>query len=344
MRAVILPRHGGPEVLELVGDHPDPVPGPDQVVVRVRAASVNRLDLHVRRGIPSLRLTLPHILGADAAGEVLEVGADVTEVAEGDRVLVNPGVSCGSCEACSVGEDSLCAEFRVLGEHLPGTYAERVAVPARNVARLPADFAWEAAAAAPLVFMTAWRLLVSRARVRPGEDVLILGAGSGVSTAAIQIAKLAGCTVFVTSSSDEKLRRAKALGADVLINYDTTPWSQAVWELTGKRGVDVVLDHVGQATFKDSVRALRKGGRLVSPGATTGPTVELDMRYLYWRQISVIGSTLASQREFEEVIKLVFMGRLKPVVDRVLPLPQAKEAHEILEAGRQFGKIVLSVD
>ncbi|HKZ89554.1 MAG TPA: zinc-binding dehydrogenase [Thermoplasmata archaeon] len=344
MKAVVFRAYGGPQVLEVDPRHPDPVPGPDQIILRVRAASVNHLDLFVRAGIPTLKLTLPHILGADASGEIASVGSDVTDLEVGERVVVNPGISCGVCEFCTTGDDPLCVDYKILGEHLPGTYAEQVAVPARNVVRLPTDFAWEAAAAAPLVFMTAWRLLVTRARIRPGEDVLILGAGAGVSTAAIQIAKLAGCTVFVTSSSEAKLEKAKALGADVLINYNEVPWSKAVWELTGKRGVDVVLDHVGSATFKDSVRSLRRGGRFVSPGATAGPLVELDMRYLFWRQLSILGSTMSSMREFEEVMKLVFMGRLKPVVDRVLPLEDAPKAHEVLEKGEQFGKIVLKVD
>jgi len=344
MKAVIMPRYGGPEVLEYVSDHPQPVAGPDQVVVRVRASALNHLDLFIREGIPTLKLQLPHILGADVAGQVAEVGSDVTDLEVGERVVVNPGIACGACEYCAIGEDSLCVDYRIIGEHLPGGYAEYVAVPARNVARMPSDFPWETAAAAPLVYMTAWRLLISRARVRPGEDVLILGAGSGVSTAAIQIAKLAGCTVYATSSSDEKLAKAKGIGADVLVNYRTMPWSQAVWELTGRRGVDVVLDHVGEATFKDSVRALRRGGRLVSPGATTGPMVELDMRLLFWRQISILGSTMASRREFEEVLKLVFMGRLKPVVDKSFPLREARLAHEYLGRGEQFGKVVLTVD
>ena len=344
MKAVVVPRYGGPEVLELVTNYPDPVPGPDQVVVRVHATSLNHLDLFVREGIPALKLTLPHILGCDAAGDIAEVGSDVTDIEVGERVVVNPGISCGRCEFCLTGEDSLCVEYRILGEHLPGAYAEKVAVPARNVLRIPTDLEYSAASAAPLAFMTAWRMLVTRARVRPGEDVLVLGAGSGVSTAAIQVAKLAGCTVFTTSSSDEKLRKAKALGADVLINYKTMPWSKAVWELTGKRGVDVIVDHVGEATFKDSVRTLRRGGRVVVPGVTTGATLELDARYLFWRQLSVLGSTMANQREFEEVMKLVFMGRLKPVVDRVFPLAKAREAHEHLARGDQFGKVVLAVD
>src|SRR3972149_6771930 len=271
MKAVVFRAYGGPQVLEVDPRPPDPVPGPDQIILRVRAASVNHLDLFVRAGIPTLKLTFPHILGADASGEIASVGSDVTDLEVGERVVVNPGISSGVCEFCTTGDDPLCVDYKILGEHLPGTYAEQVAVPARNVVRLPTDFAWEAAAAAPLVFMTAWRLLVTRARIRPGEDVLILGVGAGVSTAAIQIAKLAGCTVFVTSSSEAKLEKAKALGADVLINYNEVPWSKAVWELTGKRGVDVVLDHVGSATFKDSVRSLRRGGRFVSPGATAGP-------------------------------------------------------------------------
>jgi NADPH:quinone reductase-like Zn-dependent oxidoreductase len=330
-------------VLEVAADYPDPVPGPDQVVVRLHAAGLNRLDVFVREGIPTLKLALPHVLGADGAGHIAAVGSDVTDLEAGDRVVLNPGISCGRCEYCLRGEDSLCIEFKILGEHLPGTYAEQVAVPARNALKIPTDLGFEAAAAAPLVFGTAWRMLVSRAEVRPGEDVLILGAGSGLSTAAIQIAKLAGCTVFVTSSSDEKLQKAKALGADVLVNYKSTPWSKAVWELTGRRGVDVIVDHVGEATFKDSVRSLRKGGRMVVPGATTGPMIELDARYLFWRQLSILGSTMASRREFDEVMKLVFMGRLKPVVDRVFPLEQARMAHEYLDRGEQFGKVVLAI-
>ena len=270
-------------------DYPDPVPGPDQVVVRLHAAGLNHLDIHIREGIPTLKLTLPHVLGADGAGHISAVGSDVTDLEVGDRVVLDPGITCGRCEYCVRGEESLCADYKILGEHLPGTYAEQIAVPAQNAVKIPTDLGFEAAAAAPLVFGTAWRMLVTRAGIRPGEDVLILGAGSGLSTAAVQIAKLAGCTVFVTSSSDEKLHKAKALGADVLVNYKTMPWSKAVWELTGRRGVDVIVDHVGQATFKDSVRSLRKGGRVIVPGATTGPMLELDARYLFWRQLSVWG-------------------------------------------------------
>ncbi|MGI0149179.1 MAG: zinc-binding dehydrogenase [Thermoplasmata archaeon] len=343
MKAVVMSTYGGPDVLEVVPDYPDPVPGPDQVVVRVHAAALNHLDLFVRDGIPTLKLALPHILGSDAAGHVADLGSDVTDLEVGDRVVVNPGISCGRCEYCLKGEDSECVDYKILGEHLPGTYAEKVAIPARNALKIPTDMGFESAAAAPLAFMTAWRMLITRAKIRPGEDVLILGAGSGISSAAVQVAKLAGCTVFVTSSSDEKLQKAKALGADVLVNYKAMPWSKAVWELTGRRGVDVIVDHVGEATFKDSVRTLRKGGRVVVPGATTGSILELDARYLFWRQLSVLGSTMANQREFEEVLKLVFMGRLKPIVDRVFPLEEARAAHEYLGRGEQFGKVVLSI-
>ena len=343
MKAVLLPRYGGPEVLEYVEDRPQPVPGPDEVLLHVHAASLNHLDLTVRRGLPTLKLTLPHVLGADVAGEVAQLGAGVTGFEPGDRVIANPGLTCGRCEFCLAGDDSLCPEYRILGEHVPGTYTEYVAVPARNLLPIPVDMDWVTAAAAPLVFMTAWRALVTRAAIRPGEDVLILGAGSGVSTAAIQIAKLAGCTVYATSSSDAKLAKAKDLGADVLVNYKEMPWSKAIWELTGKRGVDVVLDHVGEATFKDSVRTLRKGGRLVIPGATTGDMPPLDLRRLFWRQLSILGSTMADRREFEDVMKLVFMGRLNPVVDKVFPLREATQAHAYLERGEQFGKVVLRV-
>ena len=343
MKAVVVPRYGGPEVLTFVEDQPEPVPGPDEVLLHVHAAGINHLDVTVRQGIPSLKITLPHIPGADVAGEVAKVGSEVTGFEPGDRVVANPGLSCGRCEFCVQGQDSLCADYKILGEHVPGTYAEYVAVPARNLLPIPVDMAWAPAAAAPLVFMTAWRLLVTRAAIRPGEDVLILGAGSGLSTAAIQIAKLAGCTVYTTSSSDAKLKRARELGADVGVNYHEMPWGKAIWELTGKRGVDVCLDHVGEATFKDSLRALRKGGRLVVPGATTGSLPQIDLRYLFWRQLSVLGSTMANQRELEEVMKLVFMGRLKPVVDRVFPLREAAAAHEYLEKGEQFGKVVLRV-
>ncbi|HYS72159.1 MAG TPA: zinc-binding dehydrogenase, partial [Thermoplasmata archaeon] len=282
MRAVAIQRHGGLEALELV-DLPKPEIGPDEVLVRVRACALNHLDLWVRGGLPGLKLTMPHVLGADVAGEVAAVGAAVSYPGVGTRVAVNPMLTCGECEWCIRGEQALCPDFQILGEHINGGYAEYVKVPARNTVELPTDFEYTEAAAAPLVFQTAWRMLVTRARVRPGESVLVLGAGSGVSTAAIQIAKLAGCTVFATSRSAEKLRRAKEIGADVLIDTSEMDFDRAVWELTAKRGVDVVVDHIGPATFAKSLRALARGGRLVFCGATSGPEATFDLRRSFYR-------------------------------------------------------------
>jgi NADPH:quinone reductase-like Zn-dependent oxidoreductase len=342
MKAVLFHEHGGPDVLRYE-DFPDPTLGPNDVLVRVEAVALNHLDLFVRQGWPGLKLPLPHILGADVAGEIAAVGDNVLDLDPGERVVLNPGLSCGECEYCVMGEDSMCVDYKILGEHVHGGYAQSVAVPARNVVRLPTDYPFVEAAAAPLVFMTAWRLLMTKASIRAGEDVLILGAGSGVSTAAIQIAKLAGCTVYVTSGSEEKLKKAKELGADVLINHGEMKFDRAIWELTGKRGVDVVLDHVGQATWKRSIRSLRRGGRMVVCGHTSGALVEVDVRYVYWRQIAIHGSTMASQREFDEVMRLVLRRKLRPVVDRTYPLEDAAEAHRRLEEAKQFGKVVLTV-
>jgi len=343
MRAVGFHEHGGLDKLVPL-DVPSPKAAAHEVLVRVKACALNHLDLWVREGLPGLKLTFPHIPGCDVAGEVAAVGPDVREPAVGARVAVNPGRWCGTCEWCVRGEHPLCPEYRIMGEHFPGGYAEYVAVPAANCVELPTDFEFVDAAAAPLVYQTAWRALIKRARIRPGEDVLILGAGSGVSTAAIQIAKYAGCTVFATSSSEEKLRRAKEIGADVLINYREMEFEKAVWELTGKRGVDVVLEHVGEATFEKSTRALAKSGRLVFVGATTGPAAKFDLRRAFWRQVNLMGSTMGSQTDFEDVMKLVFRRKLRPVVDRTFPLEQARDAQERLAKGEQFGKIVLTVD
>ena len=343
MRAVGFREHGGLDKLEVL-DVPKPEVRAGEVLVRVKACALNHLDLWVREGLPGLKLTFPHIPGCDVAGEVAAVGPHVAYPEAGARVAVNPGRWCGACEWCVRGEHPLCPEYRIMGEHFSGGYAEYVAVPAASCVELPTDFDYAEAAAAPLVFQTAWRALITRAKVRPGEDVLILGAGSGVSTAAILIAKYAGCTVYATSSSEEKLRRAKEIGADVLINYSEMEFEKAVWELTGKRGVDVILEHVGEATFEKSVRALAKSGRLVFVGATTGPTAKFDLRRAFWRQVNILGSTMGSQADFEEVMKLVFRRKLRPVVDSTFPLERAREAQERLANGEQFGKIVLTVD
>ena len=342
MKAVGFHEHGGLDRLQLL-EVPRPEIGPDELLVRVKACALNHLDLWVREGIPGLRLKMPHIPGCDVAGDVAAVGRSISYPEPGVRVAVNPGLTCGECEWCSIGEDPLCVEYKILGEHVPGGYAEYVRVPARNCVELPTDFDYVESAAAPLVFMTAWRMLISRAKIRPGEDVLVLGASSGVSTAAIQIAKYAGCTVFATSSSDEKLRKAKEIGADVLINYKQMEFEKAVWELTGKRGVDVIVDHVGPATFGKSLRALARGGRLVFCGATSGSEATFDLRRSFYRGHSILGSTMSSQKEFEDVMKLVFRRKLKPVVDSTFPLEKARNAQERLQKGEQFGKVVLVV-
>lgn len=342
MKAVALYEHGGVDKLVLT-DLPEPEIEPDEVLIQVRAVALNHLDLWVREGLPGLRLNYPFVLGSDFSGAIARTGPMVRELQVGQRVAVNPGWWCGHCEYCLAGEECLCVDFKIFGEHLPGGYAEFARVPARNVLPLPEDLSFEEAAAAPLAFLTAWRALITRARVKPGEDVLILGVGGGVASAAVQVAKLAGARVFATSSSNEKLERARALGADFLINHREKEFEREAWLLTGKRGVDVVLDSVGAATWLKSLRALRKGGRLVTVGATSGPNPTEEIRQIFWKQIEILGSTMATNREFREVMKLVFRRRLVPVVDTVFPLAEARAAHERLARGEQFGKIVLTV-
>jgi len=342
MKALAFNEFGGPEKLRLQ-DVPDPKAAPGEVVVRVRACALNHLDIFVREGIPALKTPLPFWTGCDIAGDVAKVGPDVTGLRVGDRVCVNPNLTCGRCEFCIQGEDSLCVRYGIVGEHLPGGLAELVAVSAENVLPLPAHVSYEHAASFILTNMTAWRMVVTQARVRPGEDVLILGVGGGVSSTAVQIAKLCGARVLVTSSSDAKLERARQLGADVSINYAKEDWESAVYEKTAKRGVDVVLENVGAQTWKQSLRSLRKGGRLVTCGATTGPIAETDIRIVFWKQIHIIGSTMANRREFNDVMRLFFAGRLKAIVDEIVPLKDGAAAQRRLAEGRQFGKIVLTV-
>lgn len=342
MKAVAIYEHGGIEKLRLV-DLPKPEPEPDEVVVNVKATALNRLDVWVRQGLPGLKLQMPFILGSDVAGVVDTVGAEVKSVQVGQRVTINPGWWDTTCEFCQRGDHALCVNFKIFGEHLNGGYAEFMRAPARNILPFPDDFDFVEIVAAPLAFLTAWRALITRGRLQAGEDVVILGAGSGVSTAAIQIAKYAGARVFATSHSDEKLHRARELGADVLINYTTSEWEKEVFKITNKRGADMVVDSVGEATWLKSLRALRKGGRLVTYGATTGPNPAEEIRLIFWKQLEIIGTTMSNQGEFMDVMKLVFQRKLKPVVDIVLPLERAAEAHERLENNEQFGKIVLAV-
>jgi NADPH:quinone reductase-like Zn-dependent oxidoreductase len=343
MRAVIIRGYGGAERVA-VEDVPRPtVEGPDDVVVAVRAAALNRLDLGVIGGLPGVTHSFPHVLGADAAGIVEAIGTAVTRVQPGDRVLLNPGVSCGRCHFCLDGEQSLCVTYDLLGEHRPGTCAEAVRVPEANVWPLPEAAAWTDAAAFPLATLTAWRMLTTRARVRPGEVVLIWGIGGGVALAALGIARLLGARVVVTSSSDEKLARARALGADAGINYTKADVAKEVRRFAGKRGAEVVVDSVGEKTWETSLRALARGGRLVCCGGTSGPMVTTDVRRLFWHHWTIMGSTMGNHREFGEIMGLFGRGQLKPVVDRVYPLGEARAAFERLAQGEQFGKIVLEV-
>lgn len=340
MHAVRFHQHGGPEVLTYE-EAPTPEIGAHDALVRVRACAMNQLDIHLRRGIPGLRISLPHILGADIAGEVAQVGREVTEWHAGDEVLLNPGVSCGRCQACLSGADNLCREYAILGEHIDGGYAEYVRVPVINVMPKPASLQFTDAAAIPLAFITAWDMLVVGAGVGPSDTVLVWGAGSGVGSAAIQIAKIFGARIIAVAGSDWKLERAKALGAEETINHANKSVAEEVRRLTGRRGVDVVVEHVGLATWDTSLKALAKGGRLVTCGATTGHMVETDLRYVFSRRLLIRGTYMGSKTTLPEILRLVAAGRLRPVVHEVVALHDAKLAHEMLEKREQFGKLVL---
>ena len=341
MKALAFHEHGGLDRLKYQ-DVADPKIGAGDVLVRVKAAALNHLDLFVREGIPGLKLPLPFWTGCDIAGEIAEVGGSVSGVAVGDRVVVNPNLHCGHCEYCQKGQHSLCVSYGILGEHTHGGLAEYVKVDGRKVLKLPEAVRFEDAAAFILVNMTAWRMLVSQARLRAGEDLLIIGVGGGVSSTGVQIGKLCGARVWVTSSSDEKLERARALGADECINYAKEDWVKAIAQKTGRRGVDVVLENVGAATWPGAIRALGKGGRLVTCGGTSGPICETDVRQVFWKQISIIGSTMSTNAEFAEVMGQFFRGRLKAIVDSVMPLEDGVAAQQRLAEGKQFGKIVLT--
>jgi NADPH:quinone reductase-like Zn-dependent oxidoreductase len=345
MRAAIFSEFGGPEVLRLA-EVETPVPGRGEVLVRVRAAALNHLDLWVRRKLP-FDVTMPHIGGSDIAGEVAGLGDGVSGVAIGTRVVINPSLGCGQCEWCRAGEEPLCVDYKIIGEHVQGGFAEYVCAPAANLFPIPDGFSFEQAAAAPLVFLTAWRALTTRARLQKGETVLVTGASGGVASAAVQIAKYLGARVYAVTTT-ENVDRVRALGADVVYDRNAiaslnegNDYFKKLFSDTGKRGVDVVIDSVGEATWSSNVRALARGGRMVVYGATTGFRADLDLRVVFWKQIEVIGTTMANRSEFEEVMRLVFSGALKPVVDVVLPLDQIRAAHERLEAGEHFGKIVV---
>ncbi len=339
MRAAIFHENGGPEVIE-IEDVARPDPGAGEVLVRVTAAAMNHLDLWVRRGLP-IETTMPHIGGSDIAGVVEAVGDGVATLERGTRVVVNPALSCGSCPACTAGREAMCWNFRLLGEHTNGGFAEYVAAPAANVHRIPDAMSFEIAAALPVSYQTAWRALISRASLRAGEDVLVLGASGGTAIAAIQIARLAGARVFAVTSGPANVERVRALGADVVYDRLSVDFSRQVYHDTGKRGVDVVVENVGQVTWKGSLRALARGGRLVTYGATSGAAGETDLNLLFWKQLQIIGSTMASRAEFEAMLRVAFSGKLEPVIDRIMKLSEARAAHERLESGDHFGKIVL---
>ncbi|HYA96985.1 MAG TPA: zinc-binding dehydrogenase [Methylomirabilota bacterium] len=342
MKAILFRRHGGPEVLEYT-DAPEPAVGPRDVLVRVRACALNHLDLWVRRGIPGVQFPFPHIPGSDIAGEIAQAGRDVTRVKPGEKVVLIPGVSCGKCVFCLSGRDNFCREFTNLGYMIDGGCAEFVRCPEVNCLPYPENLSFEQAAAVPLVFQTAWHMLVTRAALQPGEDALILGAGSGVGSAAIQIAKFLGARVIATAGSDEKLTLARQLGADETLNHRQQRIRDEVRRLTAKRGVDVVFEHVGTATWEDSLASLAPGGRLVTCGATTGFDAKVDLRFLFSRQLSLLGSYMGEKSELFTVMKLVAAGRFKPVIDRTFPLASCAVAHAYLESGQQFGKVVLNV-
>jgi len=340
MKAILIREHGGLDKLEM-SEVPDPVARPGEAVVRVRAVALNHLDIWLRRGVPGHKFPLPMIPGSEVAGVVESV--DDPRWNAGDEVIVAPGYSCGVCVACLSGNDPLCRNVGIFGETVSGGAAEQIAVPIRNLIRKPASLSFAEAAAVPLDMLTAWHMLVARAQLRPGETVLVQAGGSGVGSAAIQIAKLWGATVYTTTGTAAKAARAKSLGADETIVYTEVDFVEAVRGLTSKRGVDVVFEHVGGETFERSLRALAKGGRLVTCGATAGGEANLNLRLVFFKLLSILGSTMGSLAELHELMKFVEAGRLRPVVDRVLPLSEVAEGHRILEAREAFGKIVFEV-
>ena len=344
MKAVLFRQHGGPEVLEYT-DFPNPEPKPGEALIRLRAAALNRMDVMVRNGWPGIKLVLPHINGADGAGEVVSLGSatEAEGLETGDPVVINANLGCGICEFCLAGKDNMCRDWHLLGETVRGTYAEYVALPLKQLYRLPRDLDFHQAAAAALVYQTAWHSLVKRGGLQKGETVLVVGAGGGVNTASIQIAKFIGAPVVVIGSDTKTRDMAESLGADILIDRSKEQeWSKTVYLATNKRGVDVVVDNVG-TTFMQSLRALRKGGRLLTVGNSGAPKFEIDNRYLFAKHLSIIGSTMSTLSEFKEVMDLIVAGRLKPVMDKTYPLRDAASAQERLWRNENFGKITLDI-
>jgi NADPH:quinone reductase-like Zn-dependent oxidoreductase len=347
MKTVLFHQHGGPEVLEYT-DFPTLEPKPGEALIRLRAAALNRMDVMVRNGWPGLKLEMPHINGADGAGEIAEINSPLPEgegfgMRVGDRVVINANIGCGTCEYCLAGKDNMCRDWHLLGETIRGTYAEYICVPVRQLYKLPNDFDVHHAAAAALVYQTAWHSLVKRGNLQKGETVLIVGAGGGVNTASVQIAKLMGAQVVMVGSDARKLEMAESIGADILIDRSKeADWSKSVFLATNKRGVDVVVDNVG-TTFMQSLRALRKGGRLLTVGNSGGPKFEIDNRYIFAKHLSIIGSTMSTLADFKEVMGLIVAGKLKPILDTTYPLKDAAAAQERLWRNENFGKITLDI-
>ncbi|KAA0223873.1 alcohol dehydrogenase [candidate division KSB1 bacterium] len=343
MKSVFINQHGDESVLTY-GELPAPEAGPGQVLVEIKACALNHLDLWVRNGLPSLRLAMPHILGSDISGVVAQTGAGVSHIKAGEDIIISPGISCGQCKACLSGRDNYCFKYGVIGEHRTGGYAQYIVVPAVNIIPKPANLNFFEAAAYPLTFLTAWQMLVTKCRVQPQDWVLVLAAGSGVGVAAIQIAKLHNAIVIAAASSEAKLEKAKALGADFFINYETQNFREEVRKLTDKRGVDIIFEHVGEKTWEDSIKSLTPGGRIVTCGATTGYRAVTDLRYLFSRNLVLWGSIMGSKGEMLHVSELMKAGKLRPVIDRVMPLAEAPQAHRLLARREQFGKIVLAIE
>lgn len=344
MKAIVFHEHGGLDVLQLA-DLPTPQPGPGEVLIELKAAALNHVDLIVRRGWPGLSLEFPHIPGADGAGVVTRLGDGVQSVSVGGRVVINANLSCGRCGYCLAGKDNLCEEWELLGETVSGTYAEYIAISELNVLPIPDHISFAEAAASSLVFQTAWHSLITRGRLQAGETVLIVGASGGVNTASIQVAKLAGAEVFVVGSSEEKLELARSLGADHLVDRSAVSnWSKAAYLASGKVGFDVVVDNVGQATLPSSLRAARRGGRILTVGNTSGPKVELDNRYVFGKHLSILGSTMGPRADFQRAMEMVFAGKLHAVIGARFPWTEARVAQELLDKGQQMGKVVLEFD
>jgi NADPH:quinone reductase-like Zn-dependent oxidoreductase len=344
MKAAYISNHGNLDNIQ-IGQVNDLKIKPNEVLVKTRFAALNHLDLFVIKGWKGLKLNMPHVIGADGSGVVEEIGSEVTTIEIGDLVTINPGISCGKCEKCLSGNQILCNHFSIKGEHEWGTFAEFFKMPENNILKIPEVFPLDKAAAAPLTFLTAYRMVTTLGKTRPGDYVFIHGAGGGVSSASIQIAKYLGAIVVATTSLSEKIKKAKELGADYVINYkEMKDYSQYVYkEITKRRGIDTVIDNVGNATFNTSIRLLKSGGRLITCGATTGAQVEFNLANIFWKHLQIKGTTMSNQREFREVMRLIFEGRLNPIIDKIYPLDKAKDAEKYLNEGNQFGKVVLKI-